>query len=247
MKTKKLITLLSMVLFFFIFSVGVSYSDEEEPVVDNSKTTQKLQGMKRPKGQRKIVTIYEFRSSVPEVTAGGATDMFTTALIKSGYFAVAERQRLNEGIMREKQLQGGGQATGRAGKSKLAGAQYIFEGTVSEANPGESQTEGGVSVGGMDVGGSKNADSIGIDVRVVDASNGLVLDSVNVRKKIVTKGGGVSGMGRLAQAIAGLSGQSIPLSPDANFKATRKEGVDKALRSCIEAAVYELVQRYGED
>lgn len=246
MNTKKLISLFSIVLFFFVF-MGVSYSDEEDPVVDNSRTTQKLQGLKRPKGQRKIVTIYEFRSSVPEVNAGGATDMFTTALIKSGYFAVAERQRLNEGIMREKQLQAGGQATGKAGKSKLAGAQYIFEGTVSEANPGESQTEGGISVGGMDMGGSKSSDSIGIDVRIIDASNGLVLDSINVRKKIVTKGGGVSGMGRLAQSIAGLSGKSIPLSPDANVKATRKEGVDKALRSCIEAAVYEIVTRYGED
>ncbi len=246
MKIRKYIAIIVAAVFALAF-VGVVFADEEDPVVDSSRTTKKLQGLKRPKGQRKIVTIYEFRSSVPEVAAGGATDMFTTALIKSGYFAVAERQRLNEGVMREKQLQGGGMATGRAGQTKLAGAQYIFEGTVSEANPGESQTEGGVSVGGMDVGGAKSSDSIGLDVRIVDAQTGLVLDSVNVRKKIVTKGGGVSGMGRLAQSIAGLSGKSVPLSPDANFKAVRKEGVDKALRSCIEAAVYELIVRYGED
>lgn len=233
--------------FLALAFAGASLADEEDPVVDSSRTTKKLQGLKRPRGQRKIVTIYEFRSSVPEVSAGGATDMFTTALIKSGHFAVAERQRLNEGVMREKQLQGGGMATGRAGQTKLAGAQYIFEGTVSEANPGESQTEGGFNVGGMDVGGAKNSDSIGLDVRIVDAQTGLVLDSVNVRKKIVSKGGGVSGMGRLAQSIAGLSGQSIALNPDANFKASRKEGVDQALRSCIEAAVYELIVRYGED
>ena len=184
---------------------------------------------------------------MPEVNAGGATDMFTTALIKSGYFAVAERQRLNEGVMREKQLQGGGMATGKAGQTKLAGAQYIFEGTISEANPGETNKEGGFNVGGMDVGGGKSSDSIGLDVRIVDAQTGLVLDSVNVRKKIVTKGGAVSGMGRLAQSIAGLSGQSIPLNPDARAKASKKEGVDQAVRSCIEAAVYELVTRYGED
>ncbi len=226
---------------------GICYADEEDPVVDNSRTTKKLQSIKRPKGQRKVVTIYEFRSSVPEVNAGGATDMFTTALVKSGYFAVAERQRLNEGVMREKQLQGGGMATGKAGKTKLAGAQYIFEGTVSEANPGESNTEGGFNVGGMDVGGGKNSDSIGLDVRIIDAQTGLVLDSVNVRKKIVTKGGAVSGMGRLAQSIAGLSGQSVPLNPDARVKASKKEGIDQAVRSCIEAAVYELVTRYGED
>ena len=30
-------------------------------------------------------------------------------------------------------------------------------------------------------------------------------------------------------------------------KPATKEGVDKALRACIEAAVYEIVKRYGED
>jgi hypothetical protein len=30
-------------------------------------------------------------------------------------------------------------------------------------------------------------------------------------------------------------------------KSSRKESVDKALRSCIEAAVYELAKRFTED
>jgi hypothetical protein len=37
------------------------------------------------------------------------------------------------------------------------------------------------------------------------------------------------------------------LNPDASVKSSRKESVDKALRSCIEASVYELVKRFGED
>lgn len=246
MKAGKYIAITMTIIFTLVFG-GICQADEEDPVVDNSRTTKKLQSIKRPKGQRKVVTIYEFRSSVPEVNVAGATDMFTTALVKSGYFAVAERQRLDHGIMREKQLQGSGMAIGKAGQSKLAGAQYIFEGTVSEANPNETNTEGGFNVGGMDVGGGKSSDSIGLDVRIVDAQTGLVLDSVNVRKKIVAKGGAVSGMGRLAQSIAGLSGQSIPLNPDVRARGSKKEGVDQALRSCIEAAVYELVTRYGED
>ncbi|MHB8108534.1 MAG: CsgG/HfaB family protein [Syntrophorhabdaceae bacterium] len=246
MKAGKWITITMTIILALVFG-GICQADDEDPVVDNSKTTKKLQSIKRPKGQRKVVTIYEFRSSVPEVNGAGATDMFTTALIKSGYFAVAERQRLDQGVMREKQLQASGAATGKAGRSKLAGAQYIFEGTVSEANPNETNTEGGFNVGGMNVGGAKTSDSIGLDVRIIDAQTALVLDSVNVRKKIVTKGGGVAGIGRLAQSIAGLSGQSIPLNPDANVKSSKKEGVDQALRSCIEAAVYELVTRYGED
>ena len=84
------------------------------------------------------VTIYEFRSSVSEVSGAAATDMFTTALIKSGSFTVAERQRLNQGVAFEKQLNAQGQTTGDAARSQLKGADFIFEGTVSEANaPGE--------------------------------------------------------------------------------------------------------------
>ena len=112
MKAGKWIAITLAIILALVFG-GVCQADDEDPVIDNSRTTKKLQSIKRPKGQRKVVTIYEFRSSVPEVNGAAATDMFTTALIKSGYFAVAERQRLDQGVMREKQLQGSGAATGR--------------------------------------------------------------------------------------------------------------------------------------
>lgn len=220
---------------------------EKDVEVDGSKTSQKLKSLKRKPGPKPVVTIYEFRSSVPEVQVRAAQDMFVTALIKSGSFAVAERQRLNEGVMREKQINAAGQSTGKSASSKLAGAGYIFEVTVSEANAGESQTEGGFSVGGMDLSRGDAMDSIGMDVRIVDASSGLVIDAVNVRKKIEATSTSVSGVGRLAQSIFSRKGKSIPLNPDANVKSSRKESVDKALRSCIEAAVYELAKRLGED
>jgi curli production assembly/transport component CsgG len=245
MERKKFISIV-MVLAGLIL-VGPLSCAEQEPIVDNSRTTQKLQSLKREAGPKKVATIYEFRSSCPEVTGTGATDMFTTALIKSGAFAVAERQRLNEGVMREKQLQAGGQATGQAGSAKLAGAHYIFEGTVSEANPDEGAKDVGLSVGGMEIGGSSKAASIGLDVRIIDAQTGLVLDSVNVRKKIQGSEKSISGIGKLAQSIATLQGKPIPLDPDLQAKTSRKEGVDKAVRACIEAAVYEIVKRYAQD
>lgn len=236
----------STILFSLMVFVCAAFA-EQDPVIDNSRTTKKLRSLKRHPGPKKIVTIYEFRSSCPGVSGAGATDMFTTALIKSGAFAVAERHRLNEGVMREKQLQSSGMATGRAGSTKLAGAQYIFEGTVSEANADEKTAEGGFSLGGMELGGGSKKDSIGLDVRIVDAETGLVLDSVNVRKVIESGSTGISGIGKLAQSIAALKGKSIDLNPDAQGKVSRKEGVDKALRASIEAAVYEIVKRYGED
>ncbi len=220
---------------------------EDEPEVDNSKTSQKLQNLPRKAGPRPVVAIYEFRSSVPEIQVKAAQEMFTTALIKSGAFAVAERQRLNEGVFREKQLNKSGQTTGTTASSRLAGANYVFEVVVSEANAGESQDESGLSVGGMEVSRGKASDAIGMDVRIIDVESGLVVDAVNVRKKIEASSTSVSGLGRLAQSLAGLKGRSVPLNPDVRSKTSRKEGVDKALRSCMEAAVHELARRLGED
>lgn len=235
-----------VILALLLVFTGTGFA-EEDVEVDASKTTRKLKSLKRKPGAKPVVTIYEFRSSVPEVQVRAAQDMFVTALIKSGSFAVAERQRLNEGVMREKQINASGMSTGKSASSKLAGAGYIFEVTVSEANAGESQTEGGFSVGGMDLSRGDAKDSIGMDVRIVDASSGLVVDAVNVRKKLEATSTSVSGVGRLAQSLLARKGKSVPLNPDANVKSSRKESVDKALRACIEAAVYELAKRLGED
>lgn len=220
---------------------------EDEPVVDSSKTTQKLKSLPRKAGSKTIVTVYEVRSSVPEVQPKAATDMFTTALIKSGAFAVAERQRLNEGVMREKQINAAGLSTGTSGSSKIAGAGYIFEATISEANAGESQSGGGLSLGGAEISHAGAQDSIGMDVRIIDAESGLVLDAVNVRKKIEASSTGVGGLGKLAKSIFARRGKDIPLDPDVSARSSSKEGLDKAVRSCIEACVYELAKRFGED
>lgn len=228
--------------------VGVSLGAwaESDPVVDNSRSTQRLQNLQRPSGPRTVVTIYEFRSAVPEVNGANATDMFVTALMKSGAFAVAERARASEGVMREKQLNAMERSTGNTASKKLAGARFIFEGAVTESNAGEEEQGGGVSLGGMQVGGGTRKDAIGIDVRVVEVDSGLVVDAVNVRKAIESSGTTVAGVGNLLSSIRALSGRGdIPLNPDVSYRSSRRESVDKALRACIEFAVAELVQRYA--
>jgi curli biogenesis system outer membrane secretion channel CsgG len=217
---------------------------DEDPQLDNSATTEKLESLPRvEESKRKVVTIYEFRSSVPEISAAAATDMFTTALIKSGSFAVAERERLNQGVAFEKQLNAQGQTTGTAAQSQLLGAAYIFEGTVSEANAQASKTGvAGVFKGlGLETSGEKA--TIGIDVRVVSASTGQVLDSVNVRKPIKSGGFSVSGVGAFAQKLTGKNLNGA----DVNVGHEGREGIDESLRACIEEAVYQLVKRYGKE
>lgn len=216
--------------------------------VDDSATAKELKQVQRRAGAKPVVAIYEFRSAVPEVQVGAAREMFVTALIRSGAFAVAERQRLNEGVMRERQLaQGGTTAAAPAAQGQMTAARYIFEVVVSEANAGGNESSGGVNIGGMQVSGGSTADQIGMDVRIVDANTGLVVDAVNVVKKLESSTTSVSGIGSLLNSLASLRGKNLPVPVDADSRSSRKEGVDRALRSCIEAAVAELARRLVDE
>lgn len=224
--------------------IAVAAPPVEPAVADSTVGSQALRRLPRRQGERVAVTIYEFRSGLGNVSARAATDMFKTALVQSGQFRVVERSRLSEGIVREKQLQQGGFATGAAAATQLRGAQYVFEGTLSEANAGESQSSGAISIGGMQVGSASHRDSIAIDVRVVDAASGDIVDAIAVRKAIVAEDTGVSGVGNLLSTIAAQRGRAMPYVPDLQVQQRHAEGSDAALRAAIEEAVLQLVRRF---
>ena len=197
----------------------------------------------RKNGERVTVTIYEFRSTLANVSARAATDMFKTALVQSGQFRVVERSRLNEGVAREKQLQQAGLANGKAGQTTLRGARYVFEGTVSEAASGELQRSGAVSVAGAQVSAGSSRDSLAIDVRIVDANSGEIVDAVAVRRVIENDEHGVSGIGNLLSTLNAQRGKYSPAVPDVQWQQRRTASVDAALRSAIEEAVARLAKR----
>jgi curli biogenesis system outer membrane secretion channel CsgG len=215
--------------------------------IDDSASSKELAKVRRAPGARTVVAIYEFRSAVPEVQVAAAQEMFVTALLKSGAFAVAERQRLNEGLMRERQLQANGITNGPAG-GQVAAARYVFEVVVSEANRGAKDSSSNVNIGGMTVGGGKSADAIGLDVRIVDVQSGLVVDAVNSVTAIEAGTLSVSGVGNLLGALRAAAGKSaLPIPVEGDTKSSRKDGVDRALRACIEVAVAELARRITTD
>lgn len=221
------------------------HAEGDDPVVQSSKQSQALAALPPKALELRIpVTIYEFHSGVPDVSVAAATDIFTTTLIESHQFRVVERNRLNQGVVYEKQLNGAGQATGDAAQHQLRGARYIFEGTVTEANAGADQKQGGVSIGGLSLGGGKNKDTIAVDVRILDANTGDVLDSVSVSKALNDSTVGVGGTAALASTLASMTGHTAsPLTPDVSYQQSHKESVDKALRACIETAVLALIKR----
>jgi curli production assembly/transport component CsgG len=239
MPTKRLVGPLALMLMAVYPLIADAQS---EP----SAAAKQLAQLPRRQGERVAVTAYEFRSLLPAMNARTATDMFTTALIQSGQFRVVERNRLNEGVVREKQLQQSGWASGNAAQQQLRGAQYIFEGTVSEANVAESQGAGGINIAGMQIGGGGSKDSIAVDVRVVDAASGDVLDAVTVRKPISSREAGVSGVGNLIGTAMAQRGKSSPYVPDVQAQSRSSEGVDTAVRAAIEEAVLQLARRFGQ-
>lgn len=211
---------------------------------DASPGAQALKKLPRKAGERVAVTIYEFRSELPGVSARSATEMFKTAMVQSGRFRVVERARLAEGAMREKQLQQSGVASGKAATQLLRGAQYVFEATLSEANQGERQRTGGVGVAGAQISGGSNRDAITIDVRIVDVGSGDIVDAVSVRKSIRSDEAAVSGTSSLIGTVLAQRGKSSPYTPEIQAQQRRSEGVDSVLRAAIDEAVLQLAKRF---
>jgi curli biogenesis system outer membrane secretion channel CsgG len=215
----------------------------EAPRVDASASTQKLKQLARKPGERVAVSIYEFRSSVGEITARGSTDMFKTALVESGQFRVVERSRLNDGVIREKQLNAAGLNAGNSATQTLIDAKYIFEGSITEAAANETQRSGAIRIAGAEFGGSTNKDFLGIDVRVVDVASGEIVNVVTVRKSVESDTTSVSGIGNLLGTVLSRKGKNTTYTPDLQLQQQRKESLDLALRAAIDQAVIELATR----
>lgn len=215
----------------------------EPPQVDRSASTEALKRLPRKTGELIAVTIYEFRSSVGEIPARGSTDMFKTALVQSGQFRVVERARLDDGVIREKQLNASGLSSGKSAATLLTGAKYIFEGAITEANANETQRSGAIRIAGAELGASSNRDVLAIDVRVVDAASGEIVSVVTIRKSIASDSTSVSGIGNLIGTLLSRKGKSTTYVPDVQLQQQRKESLDLALRAAIDQAVIELVNR----
>jgi curli biogenesis system outer membrane secretion channel CsgG len=225
----------SLAILTGFISLSLSLTAAAAPAKEDAKAT------------RMSVTIYEMRSSVTEIPARAATDMFTTALVKTRKFRVVERQRIGEGVARERDLNAQGITTGKAATKQVRGAGVIFEATISEVTVGKTSNENGFAIGGMQLGGSSASDGLGIDVRVLDASTGEVLDAVNVRKAIKSSGSSVAGVGALVDNVLALKGKSTRgFTPDVASKSSAREGVDEVLRDLIEEAVKQLTAHSGD-
>lgn len=200
------------------------------PTTKGSRVATKLREIPPPDPAKvKTITVYRFENKTAYpyggVLSNGMTDQLITALVKTGHFQVVERATLDD-LMTEKELQRSGEASGRAADTKLKGAQLIFAGAVTELD----ETGGGqlgIARWGTRLGVNTRTAQVGLDMRIIDAGTGAILDSLDVRRKV--RKSGLSAGHRW-----GISG-GVQIS----------NAMDLAVRETLDEAVYLLVTKFG--
>lgn len=195
--------------------------------------------------QRATVAVYEVSSHLYELPPRGATEMFKSALVKSGQFRVVDRSKLGRSVMAEKQMNAAGQTTGATAQKQLLGVEYIFEAEITELAAGKSGASTGVNIAGMNIGGASGSDMIGLDVSIVDATTGEVVDAVTVRRKLASSAASFSGVSAVVGRVMADRGKTASAyTPDISHTSTRKDSLDAGLRECVEEAVRLLALRF---
>ncbi len=180
-----------------------------------------------PSGSTTIITL---AIDQPTEFGTGLSDMLTTALVASKRFIVLERQNFDD-IAKENQLSRTGEfnpATAIAA-GRLLGAQVIVRGSITELSVKRSGTEAGIDVSNVLSFGMAQAESkVALDLKIVDATTGQVLESVRAEGKAVSKGQAL----KLTKADIKIGLAAFENSP-----------LGKAVRAAVEDGVRKIVSR----
>ncbi len=147
------------------------------------------------------------------------SDMLTSELVSTRAFQVLERKEI-DAVLGEQDLGSSGRldpAT-KARLGKVKGAKYLVAGTVSSFEENTSGEHGGISIGGLSLGGKQNKTYIAVDVKVVDTETGEIVDTRTIEGEASGSGMG----GSLSVAGVSLHGGGFEKTP-----------AGKAIRGCV--------------
>jgi curli biogenesis system outer membrane secretion channel CsgG len=147
------------------------------------------------------------------------SDMLASELVSQGSFEVLERGEI-DAVLGEQDLGEGGRldAATKAKIGKIKGAKYLVAGTVSSYEQNTSGGGGGVSIGGLSLGGKKEKTYVAVDVKVIDTETGEIVDARTIEGEASGSGMG----GSLSIAGVSLHGGGFEKTP-----------AGKAIRGCI--------------
>jgi curli biogenesis system outer membrane secretion channel CsgG len=182
------------------------------------------------KAPKPTIAVVEFKNeSGAGWWSGGVgwelSGMLSNELASSRAFTVLERSKI-ESVLSEQNLAASGRVSGAQGArmGKLVGAQYLIAGTVTSYEENVADTGGGISFGGISVGGKSESAYLAVDLRVIDSTTGAIAYSRTIEGR--SKGGGMS----LGLSRGGFGGQ---------LASQNKTPAGKAIRAAlIEASDY---------
>jgi len=175
-------------------------------------------------GPKKRIAVMPFDMKVSRggSVGSGMSDMLADALVNSNRFIVLERQHVQD-VMAEQDF-------GRSGRVKretapqigeIEGAQLLIRGAVTTFEP---ECSGGT----LTVVGIKQA-CVAINMRIIDAKTGRVLNATTVDGSAMTAGIGLTASLPMTPLPLGLGGWS-------------KTPMERAIRNCIDSAVQHIVK-----
>ncbi len=210
--------------FLLLVSAG-SIMAQKTKIVQATQVCSGLEASQKP-----LVAVMPFKitaSSTPREVGTGMTDVMMDAMLNSGCFQVVERDRLDD-IMKEQGLgmSGAGDDNSFAQVGKLAGAQILVFGTITEFTEKESGGRAGglgrignkIGIGGL----STTTSEVGYTLRFVNPSTGLLLGSQSFTKNKTAVGAAGGIWGR-----SGIGGGSFYKSK------SMQQAIDESLRDAV--------------
>ncbi|MCC6473274.1 MAG: CsgG/HfaB family protein [Burkholderiales bacterium] len=148
------------------------------------------------RGDKPVIAVIEFENqSGAGWWRGGVgwelAGMLSNELGATGAFKVLEREQIRA-VLDEQNLAASGRVAAGTGAriGQLTGAQYLVAGTVTAYEEETASTGGGISFGGVSVGGKSEKAYLAVDLRVINATTGEVDFTRTIEG--TAKGGGMS-------------------------------------------------------
>ena len=165
------------------------------------------------------MTAFEFKAARGSREVGrGMSDMLSDALFNTNRFIVLEREHIKE-VIQEQDFGASGRVKRETAApiGELEGAQLIIRGSVTEFEP---RCKGGAAL----IIAAQQA-CVTVNLRIVDAKTGRVVNATTVEGRSGSVGGGlVFATGSLPVGLGGWA----------------KTPMESAIRNCIETAVQHI-------
>jgi curli biogenesis system outer membrane secretion channel CsgG len=190
----RLILLLTAVFFFSACATTGSGSNVQDSAVEEVSYAPY-------NGPKKRIAVLEFDNKVSNRWWDRSwnieermTEMVITELMTTDRFIVVERGALNE-VLAEQDLGDSGRVRQETAAKigEVLGAQVLIKGAITEFIEKESGGAGGLFVAGIGIGGKTTEGHVAMDMRLIDATTGQILQSHRAEGKIKSSGlGGIA-------------------------------------------------------